>query len=170
MTVGCRAFCAVMRVPAVMSLLLALALVPSSGIAQVTVTLTGVGGTITFHAPTAADYAAGSLEATTTMPFQIATSTEGTGPHKTSLHIRSSSSTLGNSKPVGHLEWRRADHSEWHAFTTSDAEVESWEAQGHPAGHTFSNTIHFRILLHWTNAHPFMYTGHLVLTAASAKP
>jgi hypothetical protein len=109
------------------------------------------------------------MEATSPMSFQIVTTSESAGPHKTILHIRSSSSTLGGGKPIGDLEWRRGDQTTWNPVTTLDQEVEIFTGSHLPEGHTYSNTIHFRILLHWTSTRSATYNGHLVLTATYEK-
>jgi len=139
----------------------------SSVDAQATVTLTQSGGS--FGSPTAADYVATAQSATTPMSFQIVTDSEATGAHSTTLVIRSSSSTLGSGKPIGDLEWRRGYLSDWHPVTTVDAEVEEWADAYSPTGHTYSNTIYFRIRLDWATTHPATYSAPVVLTVTYSK-
>lgn len=149
-------------------LLLALFLCPQSTSAQATVTFTFSGGS--FASPTSADYKSGHVEATSPMSFQIVTTSEAQGPHQTTLDIRSSSSTLGSGKSVADLEWRRGDLSTWNALTTVDHIVQTFVGTHSPTGHTYSNTIYFRILLHWTGTVPATYAGHIVLTVTHNKP
>jgi hypothetical protein len=141
---------------------------PNAG-AQTGVQLT-FGGSVSFDAPTAADYTSGTLEAATPLPFEVVTTSEPSGSFTTTVSIRSSSSTLGGGKPVANLEWRRGDDPTWHALTTSDAVVESRIAEGAPEGHTWDNTIHFRIALQWTSDPPATYTGNLVVTVSTTQP
>jgi hypothetical protein len=105
------------------------------------------------------------------MTYQAQTSLEpALGTHTTTVYIRSSSATLGGGKAVGALEWRRADDVTWHALTTSNVAVEAKTTSFSLSGHTFSNSIYFRIALHWTSDPPATYTGHLVLTLSTAQP
>lgn len=128
------------------------------------------GGSVSFGAPTAADYSAGTLEAVTPLPFEVVTTSELSGSFTTTVSIRSSSATLGGGKPVANMEWRRGDDPTWHALTTTDAIVESRIAEGTPEGHTWDNTIHFRIALDWTSDPPGIYTGNLVITVSTTQP
>ncbi|MFN2601631.1 MAG: hypothetical protein ABR582_02615 [Gemmatimonadaceae bacterium] len=151
---------------------IAFALSPSLGGAQGTqVQLTVTGGPLTFGAPTAADLTVGKLESTTALTYQAETSAEPTGgTHTTTVYIRSSVSTLGGGKAVADLEWRRADDATWHALTTSDVAVQSRTDSFSLQGHTWSNSIYFRVALHWTGDPPATYTGNLVLTVSATQP
>lgn len=151
------------------TLLLAVALSASTSAAQTEVQLT-FSGSVSFGAPTAADYSAGSLEAATPLPFEVVTTSELSGTITTTVSIRSSSATLGSGKPVATMEWRRGDDATWRALTTTDAIVESRIAQAAPAGHTWDNTIHFRVALDWTSDTPATYTGNLVITVSTTQP
>jgi hypothetical protein len=127
-------------------------------------------GSASFGAPTAADYAAGTLEAASPLPFQVVTTAEPSGSFTTTVYIRSSSSTLGGGKPVADLEWRRGDDPTWHALTTSDGVIENRVADGTTQGHSWDNTIYFRVALHWTSDPPAIYTGNLVITVSTTQP
>jgi len=141
----------------------------STARAQTGVQLT-LGGFETFGVPTAADFAAGILEASTPLPFQVLTTSEPAGSITTSVYIRSSSPTLGAGKSVTQLEWRRGDDPTWRAVTTVDAIVETRVAQGTAQGHTWSNTIHFRMVLRWASDRPTTYASNLVLTVSTTAP
>jgi hypothetical protein len=138
--------------------------------AQTSVQLALSGVPVSFDAPTAADLTVGTLEAPTPLSFQVATTAEPAGSFTTTVSIRASSATLGGGKPAADLEWRRGDDPTWHALTTSDAIVESRVADGIPEGHTWDNTIYFRIALHWTSDPPATYTGNLVFTVSTTQP
>ena len=127
-------------------------------------------GTGSFDAATAADFAAGTLDATSPLPFSVVTTSEPVGSFTTTVYIRSSSSTLGNGKPVSQMEWRLGDDPIWHALTTIDAVVETHVAAGAPQGHSWSNAIHFRVALQWAGDRPATYSGNLVVTVAATKP
>jgi hypothetical protein len=88
----------------------------------------------------------------------------------TRVFIRSSSATLGGGKSIADLEWRRGDDLTWHPLTATDAEIESWTTSFNPSGHTFNNTIVFRVALHWTTDAPATYTGNLVFSITATQP
>jgi hypothetical protein len=150
-------------------LMLCLALASSIAGAQVGVQLS-FSGSASFATPTASDYTTGSLEASAPLPFEVVTTSEPSGSFTTTVYIRSSSATLGGGKALGDLEWRRGDDPTWHALTTTNAIVEDRIAEGAPEGHTWDNTIHFRIVLHWTTDPPATYTGNLVVTVSTTQP
>jgi hypothetical protein len=138
--------------------------------AQTTVQLLLSGQQGSFAVPTVADYAAGTLEAASPIDFQVITTSEPAGPLTTTVYIRSFSSMLGGSKPVADLEWRRGDDQTWHALTTTDAIVERRIVQGSAQGHSWDNTIHFRVALKWTGDPPASYVGNLILTVSTIQP
>jgi hypothetical protein len=171
MTVGWRASRAIRRLPMAAMMLFAIALLPTSGFAQTQVQLALTGGPVSFGAPTASDLTAGGLEAPAPLTYEVQTSQEPPlGTHTTTVYIRNSSSTLGGGKPVADLEWRRGDEATWHALTTTDALVESRTQGFAELGHSWSNTIHFRIALGWTSDPPATYTGNLVVTVSTTQP
>ncbi len=158
-------------VRALIFLLLAIAMTPSPGKTQTQVTLTLTGGPVSFATPTASDFTVGGLEAATPLTYQAQTIEEPPiGTHTTTVYIRSSSATLGGGKPVGDLEWRRGDDLTWRSLTTTNAAVESRTTSYDVLGHTFSNTVHFRVALRWTTDAPATYTGNLVFTEAVTQP
>lgn len=169
MKIARSALCAIRLARAAPALLFALAMASSIAGAQAGVQLS-FSGSVSFDAPTAADYTAGAMESATPLPFQMVTTSEPSGSFTTTVYIRSSSATLGGGKAVGDMEWRRGDDPTWHALTTSNAIVESRIAEGAPEGHTWDNTIHFRIALHWTTDLPATYTGNLVVTVSTTQP
>ena len=103
------------------AILLALILSASPVAAQKT-TLTVAAGTVTFPAPTAADYVAGYVDAPTGMTFTLSAQT-GTS-RTTTVAIRSSSANLGGGKVIGDLKWRRSDLATWNSITLTDAQIE----------------------------------------------
>src|SRR6266550_8056741 len=100
---------------------LALVLVASPLAAQKT-NLTLTGGTITFPAPTAADYIAGFVNSTTGVTYTVDAQT-GTS-RTTTVSIRSTSANLGGGKVLGDLQWRRSDLASWNSITVTDVQVE----------------------------------------------
>ncbi len=152
-------------------ILLALLLSPCAGAAQVTQVQLTLSGPLTFGAPTAADLTTGTLASTSAMTYQAQTTLEpALGTHTTTVYIRSSSATLGGGKALGDLQWRRADDVTWHTLTTSNVAVESQTKSFSLTGHTFSNSILFRVTLRWTGDPPATYTGQLVLTLSTTQP
>lgn len=158
------------HIPVSRALLLLFALDASLAGAQTGVQLSFSGGSVSFAAPTAADYRAGIFAAETPLPFHVATTAEPSGSFTTIVSIRSSSPTLGGGKALADLEWRRGDDVTWHALTTADVVVETRVAGGAPDGHSWDNTIYFRIALHWTSDPPATYTGNLVVTVTTTQP
>jgi len=128
---------------------LALVLVASPLAAQKTI-LTLTGGTITFPAPTAADYIAGFVNSTTGVTYTVDAQT-GTS-RTTTISIRSTSADLGNGKVIADLEWRRSDLATWNSITLTDAQVEQKVVIRGALNDPWSNTIFFRMVLNWTSA------------------
>jgi hypothetical protein len=148
-------------------ILLALALVASPLAAQKT-TLTVTGGTITFPAPTAADYIAGFVNSTGGATFTI-NSVNGI-QRTTTVTIRSTSANLGNGKVIGDLQWRRSDLATWNSITLTDSQVEQRIVINKALNDPWSNTIFFRMALNWTTDAPATYTANYQLTLAQTVP
>ena len=146
---------------------LAVCLFAGAARAQTSVQLAFAGAPVSFDAPTAADYAAGTIEAHSPLPFQIATASEPTGSFTTTVYIRSSSPSLGGGKSLGDMEWRRGDGETWFPLTTTNAIVESRITNGSPQGHSWDNTIYLRVALRWTSDAPGTYVGNLVITVST---
>src|SRR5205823_13307503 len=138
------------------AVMLALALVASPLAAQKT-NLTLTGGTITFPAPTAADYIAGFVNSTTGVTFTI--DAQSGASRTTTVSIRSTSANLGNGKVIGDLQWRRSDLATWNSITQTDAQVEQRIVIRNGLNDPWSNTIFFRMSLNWTTDSPATYTA-----------
>jgi len=147
--------------------LLALILCASPVAAQKTI-LTLAGGTVTFPAPTAADYAAGFVDAPTGVTFTLNAQT-GTS-RTTTVAIRSSSANLGGGKVIGDLQWRRSDLATWNSITLADAQVEQRIVVKGTSNDPWNNTIFFRLLLSWTTDAPATYTANYVITLSQTVP
>ena len=147
--------------------ILALALFASPLAAQKTI-LTLSGAVITFPAPTAADYVAGFVNSATGATFTLNAQT-GTS-RTTTVSIRSSSLNLGGGKVIGDLEWRRSDLATWNNITLTDAQVDQKIVVRGVLNDPWSNTIFFRMLLHWTTDAPATYSGNYVITLSQTVP
>jgi hypothetical protein len=145
----------------------ALALVASSLGAQKT-NFTVTGGTITFPAPTAADYIAGFVNAASGATFTV-NSTNGV-PRTTTVAIRSTSANLGNGKVIGDLQWRRSDLATWSSIALTDAQVEQRIVINKGLNDPWSNTIFFRVVLSWTSDGPATYSANYQLTLSQTVP
>lgn len=146
---------------------LALALCASPLAAQRT-TLALAGGTVTFAAPTAADYDAGFINSPTGVTFTVDATT---GLNRTTtISIRSTSASLGSGKPIGELQWRRADLATWTAMTLTDAQVEQRVVVLLVSNDPWSNTIFFRMLLNWTTDRPALYQANYRITLSQTVP
>ncbi len=148
-------------------ILLALALVASPLAAQKT-NFTVTGGTITFPAPTAADYIAGFVNSTSGATFTV--NSQSGVQRTTTVTIRSTSANLGNGKVIGDLQWRRSDLATWNSITLTDAQVEQRIVINKALNDPWSNTIFFRMALNWTTDAPATYTANYQLTLAQTVP
>jgi len=146
---------------------LALVLVASPLAAQKTI-LTLTGGTITFPAPTAADYIAGFVNSTTGVTYTVDAQT-GTS-RTTTISIRSTSADLGNGKVIADLEWRRSDLATWNSITLTDAQVEQKVVIRGALNDPWSNTIFFRMVLNWTSDAPATYSTNYQITLSQTVP
>jgi hypothetical protein len=147
--------------------LLALALCASPLAAQKT-NLTVTGGTVAFPAPTAADYIAGFIDASTGATFTI-NSLNGL-PRTTTVTIRSTSADLGSGKVIGDLQWRRSDLATWNSITLTDAQVEQRIVVNKGLNDPWGNTIFFRMLLSWTSDGPATYSANYQITLSQTVP
>ena len=149
------------------AVLLALALFASPIAAQKT-TLSVTGGTVAFPVPTAADYIAGFVDASTGATFTI-NSLNGLA-RTTTISIRSTSASLGGSKVIGDLQWRRSDLANWNSIMLADAQVEQRIVINKGLNDPWSNTIFFRMLLSWTSDGPATYSANYQITLSQTVP
>jgi len=149
------------------AVLLALALFASPIAAQKT-TLSVTGGTVAFPAPTATDYIAGFIDASTGATFTI-NSLNGLA-RTTTISIRSTSASLGGSKVIGDLQWRRSDLATWNSITLTDTQVEQRIVINKGLNDPWSNTIFFRMLLSWTSDAPATYSANYQITLSQTVP
>jgi hypothetical protein len=108
-------------------------------------TLTVTNAPATLSVPIAADYNAGFVAGLTGISFTVDITAGANINRSTIVSIRSTAPTMGGTKPVGDLQWRRADLGR-------------------------SNTIFFRALLSWTADPPGSYLAPLVLTLTVTTP
>jgi hypothetical protein len=146
---------------------LAVALLASPLGAQRTI-LTVTGGTISFPAPTAADYDAGYIDSPTGAVITVNAQTGAS--RTTTIAIRATSASLGGGKAIGELQWRRSDLAVWNSITLTDAQVEQRVQIRNGLNDPWSNTIYFRMLLDWTTDPPATYTGNYVVTLSQTVP
>lgn len=74
------------------------------------------------------------------------------------LQLRATAGTLGQGKPIGELQWRRAGSSVWTPLTQTNAAVIQGVADQ-------DVTIYFRLLLSWAGDAPGSYSAGLEFTA-----
>jgi hypothetical protein len=132
-------------------------------------TLTLAGATITFPAPTAADYINGFVNSTTGVAFTV-DATNGNQPHTTTVSIRATSANLGNGKVLSDLRWRRSDLATWNTITSTNVQVEQRAQIRNVANDPWTNTIFFRMLLNWTTDAPATYSANYVITLSQTVP
>ena len=145
----------------------ALALSATSLAAQKT-NLTLAGGTITFPAPTAADYIAGFINSATGVTFTVAAQTGAS--RTTTISIRSTSANLGGGKVIGDLQWRRSDLATWNSITLTDAQVEQRILVRGVSNDPWNNTIFFRMNLSWATDAPATYSANYQITLSQTVP
>jgi hypothetical protein len=146
---------------------LALVLLASPLAAQKT-SLSLASATVTFPAPTAADFINGYVDAPTGMTFTINSTN---GPQRTTtVSIRSISANLGGGKAIADLEWRRSDLATWNSITLTDAQVEQRVVVNKGLNDPWSNTIFFRMVLNWTTDAPATYSGTYQITLSQTVP
>lgn len=151
------------------SLIATLALVASvahSACAQ-TAVLTLSGGPVAFAAPTGTDYAAGWIYnagypgSGVTYTLDITRGAANTTV-TTTISVRAATATLGGpagvAKPVGDLQWARADQLAWTSLTTTNVVVESRQMQKNKLNDTWANTLVWRMRLGWLSDPPGTYT------------
>ena len=146
---------------------LALILCASPLAAQKTI-LTLTGATVTFNAPTAADYIAGYIDSPTGVTFNVNAQTGAS--RTTTVSIRSTSANLGGGKVIGDLQWRRSDLAAWNSITLTDSQVEQRIVVRGVLNDPWSNTIFFRMLLNWTTDAPATYSGNYQITLSQTVP
>src|SRR4051812_9916026 len=88
-------------------------------------TLTVTNAPATLSVPIAADYNAGFVAGLIGISFTVDITAGGNNNRTTIVSIRSSSPTMGGTKAVGDLQWRRADLGTWNSLTTSNVVVQS---------------------------------------------
>lgn len=159
-----RILCGVSTIAAIS---LALGLLASPLAAQKT-SLTVTGGTITFPAPTAADYIAGFIDSSTGATLTI--NSQSGVSRTTTVSIRSTSASLGGGKLIGDLQWRRSDLATWNSMTLTDAQVEQRVVVNKGLNDPWSNTIFFRMSLDWTTDAPATYSANYVITLSQTVP
>ena len=165
-----RLLCTIKNVRAAVLVLLTTLLTFRGVGAQESVSLSLTGGTVSFPAPAASDFIAGTLASTGTYTFQVDHVSPAAGTFTSTVYLRSSSATLGSGKPVADLEWRRTDDTVWHALTTSDVAVESQGFNGGNQLNIWQNSIEFRVALKWSDTPPTSYESTLVYTVATSRP
>ena len=147
--------------------------------AQKLTLLINSGSPVAFPNATEADYDNASVNATTgsvtaTAPLSFTLDLLGGGgggvSRTGSLSIRSSSATMGGTKPIGDLQWRRGDLGTWNDMTTTNVLVQSNTMQRNSVHDPWGNTIVFRVKLNWGTDGPATYTPTIVLTATLTTP
>jgi hypothetical protein len=132
-------------------------------------TLTLANAPLTLPGPTAADYNAGFVTGPTGITFSVDIAGGSNQPRTTIVSIRSTAATMGGTKPIGNLQWRRADLVAWNSVTTSDVVIQTvtpYRRNDPP----WSNTVFLRVLLSWTADPPGSYSAPLVVTLTVTTP
>ena len=144
--------------------------------------LTISGGPVAFATPTGTDFAAGYIYNTgypaTGVAFVLdITKGGGVGTVTTTISVRAATASLGGPagtvKPIGDLEWARADLLNWTPLTTTNAFVESRQMVKNKTNDTWTNTLLWRMKLSWTADPAGTYTTGatgIVVTVSLTAP
>jgi hypothetical protein len=127
------------------------------------------GAPVAFPTPTEANYDAGFVDANAALAFTVS-ATSGFSYRNAEVSIRSSSATMGGSKPIGDLQWRRSDVATWTPMTTVNAPVQDNNMINGFISDPWSNTILLRTNLSWANDGPGTYNPTLVVTLTISAP
>jgi hypothetical protein len=132
-----------------------------------TAVLTLSGGPVSFAAPTGSDYAAGWIYnpgypgSGLTYTLDITKGAANTTV-TTTVSVRAATATLGGpagyTKPIGDLQWARADQMAWTSLTTANVVVESRQMQKNKLNDAWANTLLWRMRVGWLNDPPGTYT------------
>ena len=130
--------------------------------------------TIGFSAVTEANYDAGFVAASNSITFTFDASKAGgsaSGVQRTSIvSVRATSATMGGTKSVGDLQWRRSDLGTWNSLSTTDATIESRQFVFNGLNDPWTNTVFFRTLLNWTTDTPAAHSATLTFTLTVTTP
>jgi len=132
-------------------------------------TLTVTNAPVTVPSPTVTDYNAGFVAAPTAVGFAVDIISGPNTSRTTIVSIRSTAASMGGTKAIGDLQWRRADLANWNSVTTSDVSIQT-VTPSRRADAPWSNSIFFRVLLSWTADAPGSYSAPLVLTLTVTTP
>jgi hypothetical protein len=149
------------------------ALLARAAAAQTDITLTLTQTPNVFPAPTVADYDAGFVYSPTGILFTVDLVAGGGQKRTTSVTLRSTSATLGGTKPIGDLQWRRADLPTWTPMGVTDAipPVETRPVKANPPQNDpWSNEVFLRIKLNWATDTLPTYTAPIVFTLTVTTP
>jgi hypothetical protein len=151
----------------------ALTLTASAGIAQrdplIETRITMTGAVVVFPTPTTQDYQQGFVDATNGVRF-VVNAIKGNQSHTTRILIRSTATDLGGGKPLGDVQWRRSDLSNWNALSQVNTEVELRIQVRNGLNDPWTNTIFFRILLKWADDPPATYFTDYQITLSQTDP
>lgn len=130
--------------------------------------------TIGFPAVTEADYDAGFVAASNSITFTFDASKAGgpaSGVQRTSIiSVKATAATMGGTKSVGDLQWRRSDLGTWNSLSTTDATIESRQFVFNGLNDPWTNTVFFRTLLNWTTDTPAAHSATLTFTLTVTTP
>ncbi|HEX7919019.1 MAG TPA: hypothetical protein VF454_06405 [Gemmatimonadales bacterium] len=135
-------------------------------------TLSGI--TITFPTVTEANYDAGFVAASNSITFTFDASKAGganSGTQRTSIvSVKATTTTMGGTKAIGDLQWRRSDLATWNSLSTTDATIESRQFVFNGLNDPWSNTVFFRTVLNWATDTPATYSATLTFTLTITTP
>jgi hypothetical protein len=136
--------------------------------------LTLSGTTVAFPTVVEADYNVGWVAATNSITATFDASKAGgpaNGVQRTAIiSLSSTAATMGATKPIADLQWRRSDLSTWNSFTTSPVTVDSKQFVFNGLNDPWTATVFFRSLLSWATDAPGTYPATIVFTLTITTP
>jgi hypothetical protein len=145
---------------------------PTGAVAQTT--RLSVTTTPAFPTPTAADFAAGAVQATTGLAYVVTWVNGAASTQRTAtVTVRALAPLMsGGTKPVSDLQWRRADQpATWTSLSTLDQTVESRPMQKNAKlNETWGNALQLRLLLSWTADTPGTHGANVYLALTVTSP
>lgn len=156
--------------PFVIAIALLATLAPFAGAQTPKTSLTLSGFTGAMGTAAVTDFDNGIMPSASAIAYTISISNPAANTARSAtVSIRASGASLGGTKPLADLEWRRNDLATWNAMTISDATVESQSGlSGNGAG--YSNSIWLRVKLNWANDPAATYATTITITLSVTSP
>jgi hypothetical protein len=143
------------------------------GLPALRIELQATGLPLAFPVVSGADYAAGSVLATSPTEYTVESNRGPAGlTRRTTVHVRCGTPCPNSgSLSAERLQWRRGDQQNWTTLATTNQLVEERILTRRGANDPWSGTIHWRYLLDWTQV-PALSSGTfpIIITLTLSAP